>query len=664
MKEFIRLFKAIPVKTGKKDKLSKSTITRTIKSGFILSETVIGNYTESELEKIIVLLEKEIGINPEQFNSSFHKSWNKVKTADIEQLVIEQIAHYLTTYGQEAVEEGLVDSEALILVGEVLKDVGVKDLKTKRLLDEDYVYIPVEKLKIPKIDIKEIKLVVIKGYTIAEFKEKLLKLLSSGIALKEETIKDVVAVAKQVELSNEEIEGIKNKEVKIALYDSLDKIPSNPVEFLRYIVYKATTKTLLIKNKELFELIKANKGNDSVKLFDKYEKEYGLKRLAEIFYRMKPLWLAFRTNKKLKTTINKIRKLAVKHHKPMPEDYLNGITSKIKNSQKIYIKKLEEELSKVNIFRKIRLAYALKFRTAEDVDSIMYKIRNGKSFATAFEFKRKAEAEKILNVVLESITKDLSKNVKGKKIYIPENIVYALPATEKQFTDILPSGSYIKIPKDMIVGVHWSNVNKNRIDLDLSLVSVNTKFGWDGDYRNAGRTILFSGDMTDAKEPDGATELFYVKKQEENALLLLLNYFNYNKEIEDAVPITLFVAKELVKELKMDYTVNPNNVLVRAVSNINQKQKIIGLLVSDVDESRFYFSETYIGKTITASNNDAFIQNSRKYLYDFYTNSISLNEILEKAGARVINRLGSDEKYDIDLSPEKLEKDTIISLLS
>ncbi len=81
------------------------------------------------------------------------------------------------------------------------------------------------------------------------------------------------------------------------------------------------------------------------------------------------------------------------------------------------------------MWRKIRLAYALKFRT-KDVDSILYRIRNGKAYAMDFFFGDKERAKTILAIVLDSIVEDIVKNVKGKKIYIPDYINYSLPATE------------------------------------------------------------------------------------------------------------------------------------------------------------------------------------------------------------------------------------------
>ena len=595
-------------------------------------------------------------------NSSFHKSWKKIRDTDMEQLVIEQLAHYLTTYGKESGDiEGYIEEKGEQWGVDNLggKIIGLSDFASGKLKDSikdsSYVYIPKEKLEIPKLE-EGITLIVINGYTKKEIKEKLLSLLQSGISLGEDTINDVIDVATYVEIGEKEIDNIRNKEVKIALYDYLGMFSYNPTEFLRYAVYKSTGKTLLIKDNTTIEKIKSKKNLDVLTLFVKYKKKYGLEKLAQIFNRFKPIFLAFRTNKQMKHITNKIRKLSKKYHKPMPEDYLNSITAKIKKGEKIEEKKLKEELSKVNTFRKIRLAYALKFRT-KDVESILYRIRNGKGYAKEFKWSEKGVAKRILDVVLTSIIADIKKNVKGKKIYIPDNIVYTLPATEKQFTGDFPSGTYIKVPKDMIVGIHWENVDEHRIDLDLSMVNAERKIGWDSAYRSEDKKILFSGDITDAPLPKGASELYYVKRQRMDANIIFANYYNYNSEVE--VPLKILVAKEEVKIFSQNYMVNPNNIIAIAKTKINQKQKILGLLVTTTNECRFYFTETYLGRSITSSNLK-FVENSRKFLFDFYRNTISLNEILTKAGSKLVK---DKDKCDIDLSPESLEKSKIIEMI-
>jgi hypothetical protein len=341
----------------------------------------------------------------------------------------------------------------------------------------------------------------------------------------------------------------------------------------------------------------------------------------------------------------------------MQEDYLNSITAKIKNKEQIDIEKLNKELESKNIFRKIRLAYALKFRT-EDVDSILFRIRNGKGWAESFEFNEKKRAQEILDIVIDSIVKDVEKNVKGIKIYLPSYMNYCLPATEKQFTGYFPTGTYVTVPKDIIFGVHWENVGDKRIDLDLSLLSPKTgKIGWDMSYRSEARDILFSGDVTDAPKPNGASELFYVKRQSKNAIILFVNYFNCDEKVK--VPFKIIVAKEKVKDFAQNYMVNPNNLVAVAESEISQKQQILGLIISTPEENKFYFVETSLGNSITSSNAD-FVEHARKYLFDFYENTIGLKEILEKAGAKFVEK----DKAEIDLSPEKLEKDTILKLLA
>lgn len=625
----VRLFRAVPVESKKTGKATKELLAKTISEGFIFSPEVIGNYPRGELETLFELTKKEVGLNSKQANSTFHKSWQKIKDASIEQLVVEQLIHYLTTY----------------------------DLEEMGLYNEDFVYIPNEVLEIPNLEMDKVQLTVIKGLTKEELKAKLLALLYSGVALATDTIEDVVNVALGVGLTKEEIEKVRNREVLAVLYDYLDIIPENPVEFLRYAVYKATEQSLLIKNEDLILKIGAGKNLNILNLFLKYKQQYGLERLAEIFYRFKPLFLAFRTNPQLKTITNKIRKLAVKNHKPMPEDYLNTVTARLSRGEAIVKTDMETALEKANIFRKIRLAYALKFRT-NDVDSILYKIRSGKGYTTEFKFTNKAGATEALEIVTNSIIEDISKNVKGKKIYIPEQMIYALPATEKQFTGMFPSGTCIRIPKDLVFGVHWENTDGHRIDLDLSLLSVSEKYGWDASYRDEGRSILFSGDVTTAPKPNGASELFYVQKQERNALLMVANFYNFEEKVD--VPIKIFVAHEEVSRMKENYMVDPNNIVAQAESKINQKQKIVGLIITSPEESRFYFSEIAMGNNISSSNSE-FAQNVRKYLYTFYSNTISLNEVLQKAGAELV---ADNSNCDIDLSPANLSKDTIFNLLN
>ena len=631
MNALLRLFRAVEVDSKAQKGPSEYVLTRTLRNGFVFSPEVVYNLTEEELLALAEVIENEIGLTPEQMNSSFHKSWQKVSEASIEQLVLEQIIHYFTTYGFESFG----------------------------IYDENSVYIPNERLEIPNIGIDGINIVVIRGYKKEEIRAKLMDLLASGMALHEDTIKDVVDVAKDVGIGRDDLDGIKNKEVKIALCNHLGLVPRDPIEFLRYVIFEITGKTLIIKDPATIEGIKESDRLDRAYGFFKvYQSECGFEKLAEVFYRFKPLFLAFKASETMRPTINKIRKLAHKYHKPMKEDYLNTITSLVKNEGAVDRGMLNRCLEKANPFRKIRLAYALKYRTS-NADSILYKIRNGKGFALDFSFGNKYLTERVLAVVLDSLVKDLKENVEGKKIYIPPYMEYALPATEKQFTGNFPSGTCVRVSGDMIFGVHWNNVEGSRIDLDLSLVNIEQgKIGWDASYRTGDRRILFSGDMTDASGEKGASELFYAKSYREEEFIAFINYYNYSADVD--VPFSILVAKERTSDFGQNYMVNPNNIKAVAQTKMNVRQKVLGLLVTTADEGRFYFSESAVGISITSSGTD-YAENCRKYLSKFYQNMISLNLLLVKAGAVIVEERSSG--CDIDLSPESLEKDTIIKLL-
>lgn len=631
MKATIRLFKALPINNRQTKEANSELLRETIRRGFVFSPEVIDNYSDQQLHDFTKVIEKEIGLTPEQMNSSFQKSWIKVKEADMNQLVIEQLIHYFTTYGFE--------------------QLGI--------FDENSVYIPRGDLDIPELT-EDVRLVVIKGYTKEELRDKLLALLETGIALAEDTKKDVVDVAVFSELSEEDIHAIRNKEVRTVLYDYFQLVPKAPLEFLRYLLFKTTGATLIIKNTTTIEGIKkAAEGKaDIVQAVRTYQEKYGLERLAEIFYRFKPLFLAFRSNYNLRPIINRIRKLAVKHHKPLEKDYLNEITAMLKQGTEIREGTILEELAKVSIFRKVRLSQALNYRRNENAAAIIYKIRNGRAFATTLSFANRERLEEILALVMDSIVEDIRGKVEGKKIFIPKDVTYSMPATEKQFTGYLPSGTSITLDRNMIFGIHWENVENARLDLDLSLINASAvKLGWDSIYRNEQKTILFSGDMTDAPLPDGASELFYVSNQDDTNLILFVNYFNYRDNI--AAPFRILVAKEPLTKLEQNYMVNPNNIACVTRSKMDTRQKMLGLVVTTPTECKFYFNESNLGRSITSSSQD-YAQNARQYLFDYSSNAISLNDILRKAGAVLVDK---KEEAEINLSPENLEKDTIINLL-
>ncbi len=620
----LRLFKALPIKNNKTKKPSKNMSEFTIKHGFMFSPKVIANFDEVELRATADIIDNEFGITPDQMNSSFHKSWKKVRDAPYMQLLAEQIFHYITTYGYESIG----------------------------LYDEDTVFIPNERLDVPEIRDGGVRLFVVNGYTKSQLKEKILKLVNSGIAT--DNIDDITNIAKWVELSDDDVINIKNKEVRTKLYSHLDLIPENPAELLRLAVYETTDNTLLINSKDVTDMIRDSEKEGMKELFEQYDEHFGYKKLAQIYNRFKPLFLSFKSHDGMSSVINKISHLSKKYHIPMKPDLLNNITGMIKNGTPIYKSELDEELKKSNLWRKIRLVKSLKYRMTGN-KNIVYRIRNGKSFATTTSFKNISDAQKIYDIIIDSISNDL-KHLRGKEIYIPSYITYSLPTSAKQFTNYIPNGSYITVEKDMIFGIYWENQESYRIDLDLhAMALVAGHIGWNADNKSDNNTLMFTGDVTDA--PKGASELLYLNKDYTDYLLVTLNYYNFNKDIP--VPYSLIVAEEHPNAFERNYTINPNNIKCTVKSKTAVKQKVIGLAMAEKGECRFYFNETELGRTNVTGDKD-YIDVTRKYIISSCKNQLTLNEMLDHVGAKIVT---TKTNKSIDLSPQSLEKDTFINLL-
>jgi hypothetical protein len=151
--------------------------------------------------------------------------------------------------------------------------------------------------------------------------------------------------------------------------------------------------------------------------------------------------------------------------------------------------------------------------------------------------------------------------------------------------------------------------------------------------------------------------LFYIDEADDSHYILFLNYYNFNGNIP--VPFKILVAKEQISGFKQNHMVDPNNVLCMAKTKLDVKQKLLGLVVANDTEIKFYFNESSLGRGITSSSQD-YAKHARQYLFEYSINAISLNDVLVDAGAEIVD---DKTEAEIDLSPESLEKDTIISLL-
>ncbi len=600
--ETVRLFNAIYT-NNTQDAFTgnEQTLVRFVENGYFLDQRI------APTEEVLSAIEANVGISGEQANKTFHKSWKTVSDTPIEVLVAQQIFHYITTYGFEAL--------------------GV--------YSEDSVYIPAENLEIPDIDeSKGLSLVYIKALSEDELYDKVVELTSSGVALSEQSVADIYSIIVRLKWDETIVGEVNNRELKSKLYEYFDLAPSNPEEFVRYAVQKLTGETLVIKNKKLIDQISASDAGEISRLI-----ENAPHNLASVFHRFKPIFLAMKSAAKSedRSFFNRLRKQAVVMHKPMKEDYLNSITSRIKNGESL--DGLGAALASANVFRKIRLLNALRMREEGD-HKVVYAIRNGTGWVTDQHWpkRKKTALNAAKKAVFDSIVADLKGTLKGRAVYVPEGIRYTAPATEKQFTGNIPFGSSVSATGDMIVGIYWKDY-KGRVDLDLSFTNMSgAKVGWDGSYRDA--DMLFSGDLTSA--PNGAAESFYVSGKDVNGIFMV-NHFNRGMSGHD-IPAKIFVAQDEKRDRHTNYTMDPNKLILSADIEIASKQTSIAIM----KKNTVYFVGRNIGSGISARG--ILVDSTR----DFYVRSlermVTLEELLKAAGATIVR--DAESEVDIDLLRE------------
>jgi hypothetical protein len=621
----LNLFNGILVDEKSSNPYSTDILVRGIKNGYILQPSIAIN------GGVLNTIESIVGISGLKANRTFHKSWDVVRDTSMEQLVIQQLVHYITTYGFEAFG----------------------------IFSHDTVYIPHEVLTLPELS-ERIPLTVIKAMSLAELFDGIVK-LASGVALSQETLNNIKVLIENCNFDYLRlISAVKNRELKSFLYDFYGAVPSDPVEYLRYLINKLTGETLVIKNKELINKIKESDGKLLDLLLTKAPP------LSSIFLRYKPLFLAMKSISNNKTYFNNLRRLSVHTHKPIGEDYLNTVTGQIRNGNTLSLSELANKLPQYNVFRKIRLAYALSYRL-NPAGSIVYQVRNGRGWAESFSWSPtdRVTTTKALRLVLANISNDIFDKVVGKIIYIPNSIHYALPATEKQFSGNIPTNSYVTVStEDMLVGIHWTDVNNSRVDLDLSMVGT-SKMGWDGGWRTDGRERLFSGDVTSAPKPDGASEFFYIKNAPSEPASVYVNDYTrgrYDDKGDEIPTCKLIIASEKPNKSNFvkNYMVDINNIVASANITLTEIQTNLGLVVNVGGENRFYFSNVGIGKGIT-SRASGVTEKAKEFAMAKTLNSINLKDVLEMAGALIFAEKPTSRDY-IDLSPEALNKTTILDL--
>ena len=544
-----------------------------------------------------------LNTRPTDYNSTFYKSWDKVANSSRFDIWIDQIKSYIANY----------------------------------VLNVQYV--PNKGSEQPEFtDLK-----VILPITQEEVNEVCCSMLYSGIALGEDTLNMILEVITDVD-----IEKVKNKEALVHLHKKFGTVPSDNVEFVRYLTFLATGKTLLIKDKATWVALRGATINlaELVTTFGNGNLDIGTKKLSEIFFRFKPIFLALRNTEENKVIVNSLDRLADKYHKPMKIGFFESILSNPK-----LLADLPNRLKECSNYKKVLLLQTIMVRQKE-LEMQFFLVRNNKIWAKEKKVSSKNHYSVIYSIIYQSLVDSMSK--KACEIKLPKGINLALPTSEKSYVGLFPIGtSFDLTDKDTILGIHRLKENAYGY-LDFSLSSTNNdKIGWNAKFKDGEGKIMFSGDICDWSRSKEVTELYYCANGFKENYILKVN--DYDKQ--GNIPFKFFIAQEAIdtnsKRFKeRNYMVDPNNIKFLIDLVIEGGEQSIGVITP----KKLILAKFRTGNAEVAGV--SITNRYAKYAEDIMDCYVNLEKVLTDAGFTI----NSGNEPDIDLT--KLSKDTLISLLA
>lgn len=588
------------------------------------------------------------------YNKTFYAKWEDITSKTRFELLVDQLIHYATTYGT-----GFTAGQGYVPNQEADVEIPYKSFKVIMPATEEEIY------------------------------NRCIKMLQSGIALESETLNiliDYIVKENRYTKYGLNIDSIKNKEAIIMLMDTTNVYGTDPFNMLRYFVFKATGKAMLIKDRRTIQTIKENA--EKVDFTRLSEIECNI--LASVFYRFKPLFLAFKHTadqgsakvfkneafrkaaSKLKaavtscptnaSVINHIRRLAVKAHKPFTPGFWETILTEEKSLTEVANRLAKD---KVTNFKKITLMQGILAKL-QNASGKMYVIRNGKMWVREDAPQVSQTMNSYLMRVYGMLEDSIVQSIKDKACAVryPKNVNLTVPTSEKNFIGNYPFGTSVDMGEDHnVIGIYWRNEWGTR-DFDLHLADINgTSYGWNARYTDGSNKIIFSGDMTNA-DPE-ATELFYIGKECPDGKVSVSQFSGATKS-----QFKFFVARENRSNMKDRGYGNgygsygkpcpmcdPNNIKAEFIIPVDgERDKQCALIV----DNRVYLMDLTQGGGRVPNQKYAqvYIENLKNKCRSF----VDLKPILEKAGFTFVEE--GDEKTEVALDLTQLSKDTLIDLFS
>lgn len=586
----INFFHCAPILSEPSTETINHINTKAIKVGKIIAPRACNEITEQYI--------KEIDYNP---NSTFYKTWDKIKDTPRVLLLMDQLLHYASTYGTDYEAETYCPNEDPV-----------------------------------KVDYK--RYTVIEAVTKEELFNKIMNVLQSGIALDSETVRAFCKylIDYKVNKYDIDINTIKNREAITYLCTHLHIFPNNPLTLLNVIYYICTGQTMVVKDYTSIRLCGWNANRIDLSLLNQEQ----IKGLSTIFNRYKPIFVALKKHQPNKHVVNRISKLSKKYHKPFKVGFWENFT----NLPYITPREVQDQVNKLTSpFKIVKLLEMIKLHKLQALYGLprTFLIRNNKTWVNEYQMvpypcNFDYTAEMLLSRLIDLMA-EVKSRTGVKTIKLPA-CTLTCPSSEKKFIGNIPIGSYYDL-KDCnnYFGIYWKNEWGTR-DFDLSIIQMSgEKIGWNSWFNHGG--VLFSGDMTNA-DPE-ATEMLYIPNKCPNGAIYINRYNG-----DPGSKFKLFFGQDKCEGFKKNYMVDPSTITFEDIIKSGSTQQIIGCILED----RVYF--------LRLSQGESAISRSAKdlnFLKSICLSHIELEPILKAVGYKIV-----DSEADVDLST--LDSGKILSL--
>lgn len=603
-KDILKLFKSVVVKHKARTTEKEYDESDLIKQGILIDPIIFDNLSSAEAEKITDDAISLFGANSTKLNSTFWKKFSDVASMSELELRIHQLLHYMSTYGR-----GIVGNESTT---------GLQAYEPDFLKDAN-------------IDVQH-ELVYISAITNDELKEKIKNMLTSGIALKQETNVALLRIIKIQNIKVDFIDEIRNREFMCQLCKELGLVPSIFDEFMRYLNYLITNSTMLIvKDERSYYNIALELRNNSFRratvgnAIEFYAHKYGVEAIATGYRRYFKFFSVIHKfmAKDTRTIINRANKLSKKKKNRIPRG--ESVLDHLENAN-FSLNAIKNAVAKATTFKIVKALNSLKVDQPK-----LYRIRNGKTWLA---MGNKTRVDDIKNILLDEIKSRL--NWSDKVFYIPEGVDYVVPTSEKTFVGYMPYLSTFEFKgEDAIVGVAW----EKECDLDLHTRLLNgISIGYESEHKSNG--VLFSGDMTHTNKYGYAAEFDHIshKDFDEPAIIDINNY----RDGEDA-KIDVFVGPDSVSTNKNQSIVNQltaKSVLFK--DKMDTYDKTLMVLLPTQDGFKAIFTGFNFTNVRTPTNSDL-SKTLTQVLIDQAENALSFKDLAIELGAKVVT---SSKKFD------------------